>query len=177
MIDLREGEKIRDIKRRHIVVLISELFPLVIVFIMMIVAAVVSVVVPFSWPEIITDLAPQLLDIKTNLIALYLLMITILLIWQVMFIVFTNYYLDCWIITNERTINTELKNLFSRNTSSVPHDKIQDISVDIKGIFPTIFKYGNLQIQTAGGFKQFIFKQIPNPHQTKEDIFKAQKGL
>ena len=98
-----------------------------------------------------------------------------LILQQIAVVIFINYYLDCWIITNERTISTELKTLFSRNVSSISHDKIQDITVEVKGFLQTFLKYGNLQIQTAGEFNKFIFKEIPEPYETKELLFKIQK--
>ena len=34
--------------------------------------------------------------------------------------------------------------------------------------------YGNVQIQTAGARREFIFKEIPDPYKTKEIITQAQ---
>jgi uncharacterized membrane protein YdbT with pleckstrin-like domain len=110
-----------------------------------------------------------------KLIILYILSLFLLILQQIAVVIFINYYLDCWIITNERTISTELKTLFSRNVSSISHDKIQDITVEVKGFLQTFLKYGNLQIQTAGEFNKFIFKEIPEPYETKELLFKIQK--
>lgn len=175
MVNLREGEKILGIKRRHFIVLVMEIIPLTIFFTAAIIVAIMTFFIPFSLPETISSIFPDLLEIKMRLFVLYLISITLLVMWQVMFVIFANYYLDCWIITNERTIHTELKSIFNRMLSSVPHARIQDITVNVDGILPTFMKYGNLQIQTAGKFHEFVFKQIPEPYKTKEIIFKAQK--
>ncbi len=175
MVKLREGEKILQIKRRHIAILAIELTPIVLFFVVGIIGTTVAFFVSFSLPEALTDIFPALLEIKLRLLTLYGILIALTLVWQAAFVIFANYYLDCWIVTSERTIHTELKSLFNRLLSSVPHARIQDITVDVSGIMPTVLKYGDLQIQTAGKFHEFIFKQIPEPYRTKEIIFNAQK--
>lgn len=175
MVNLRSNEKILQIKRRHIIILLIELAPLATFFIGGFIVALLTFFFSFSIPEMVTDLIPGLLDLKIRLIILYAVSIAMIIFWQMAFVIFANYYLDCWIVTNERTIHTELKSLFNRMLSSVPHSRIQDITVNVSGIIPTILKYGDLQIQTAGKFHEFIFRQIPEPYKTKEIIFKAQK--
>ena len=58
--------------------------------------------------------------------------------------------------------------------SSLTLDKIQDITVSIKGLFPAIFHFGDITIQTAGERGQFTFYQIPDPDIVKQVIFEAQ---
>ncbi len=175
MIQLRENEEIRKIKRRHPIALLMEIFFLALFFLAGIIAATFIFFTPFSLPEILTEHFPILLSIQIRFLILYFISIALLILWQIGFLLFANYYLDCWIITNERTIHTELKSIFNRHLASVPHNTIQDITVNVVGFFPTFLKYGDLQIQTAGKFQEFIFKQIPEPYQTKEIIFKAQR--
>ena len=50
--------------------------------------------------------------------------------------------------------------------------RIQDVTSEVKGVLPTIFKYGNIYIQTAGEIERFIFEQIPNPDQIRDYIIK-----
>ena len=175
MVILRENEEILQVKRRHFVILLIEMAPLALLFVAGIIGMIVTFFVSFSLPEIMTGIIPGLMDVEPQLLVLFLIFISMVIIWQIAFVIFANYYLDCWIITNERTIHTELRALFNRVLSSVPHAKIQDITVSVNGIIPTILKYGDLQIQTAGQFHEFICKQIPEPYKTKEMIFKAQK--
>ncbi len=175
MVKLRENEKILQIKRRHIAILAIELTPIALFFIAGVIGAVFVFFVPFSLPDTLTDIFPVLLEMKLQLILLYGILIALTLVWQITFVIFANYYLDCWIVTDERTIHTELKSLFNRLLSTVPHARIQDITVNVSGIMPTVLKYGDLQIQTAGKFHEFIFRQVPDPYKTKEVIFRAQK--
>lgn len=130
---------------------------------------------PLSWPKIFSNFAPALAQFNLSYLLLFFLSLSLLVLWLVISLIFMNYYLDCWIITNQRTAYFELRGLFNRIFCSVPHDKIQDITIDIRGILPTVFRFGDVHVQTAGGFREFVCRQIPDPHETKEIIFKAKR--
>jgi len=176
MISLRPNEKIYLIKRRHRIVLMRELFPELLIFAVVIILMIIIAFSPLpSLPDWLTRFFPSLLEFNLRYLSLFFLSLFLLILWTVIFFIVTNYYLDYWIVTNERTIQTELRGLFSRVLSDVNHDRIQDITVDVKGFLPTIFHFGDLHIQTAGEFREFVFRQIPDPYETKDIIFKAQR--
>jgi uncharacterized membrane protein YdbT with pleckstrin-like domain len=175
MILLREEEKIHLVKRRHGLILIRDVFGVVLILFSILIGVFVVFFSSFTFPESLTDSFPILLSYKAPIFIIYLLSLLMLFIWQIIFIIFADYYLDCWIITDQRTIHTEINSLFNRVLSSIQHDKIQDVTVTVNGIIPTFFKYGDLQIQTAGKFHEFVFRQIPEPYETKEKIFEVQK--
>ncbi len=175
MIRLRKKEEIRLVKRRHHLILIRNILGITLVFAALVVLMGVAFFASIDFPESLVEIFPFLLNYKTRVLILYFLSLSLLILWQAGFVVVATYYLDCWIVTDERTIHTELRALFNRILSSVPHHRVQDITVEVHGVFPTLLRYGNLQIQTAGRFHEFIFKQIPEPYETKEAIFKAQK--
>ena len=177
MIKLRENEKIYLITRRHWFTLFIELLPLKLFFLGLTIAAFIGLFFLPSWPEWLVSVFPGLIDINTNLLLVFILSIVLLILWSAIFIIVTDYYLDCWMITNERTIHTELKGLFNRTVSVIQHEQIQDVSVDIHGVFAVMFNYGDVHIQTAGKFREFVFKKIPNPYKAKSAIFQAQKEL
>ncbi len=83
---------------------------------------------------------------------------------------FTDYYLDMWIVTNERVINTEQNGLFSRTISELHLNQIQDVTSEMKGMIATFLTYGDVIIQTAGTKERFHFEQIDNPDKVKEHI-------
>lgn len=176
MISLREGEKIYLIKRRHPFILLRNLFPLCLIFLATILVMVIFLFLPLpDWPNFLAKFILSLSEVNLRYLLLFFLSLFLLILWVIIFLTFTAYYLDYWIVTNQRTIHTELRGLFSISSSSVFHDRIQDITLDIHGFFPTIFRFGNLHIQTAGEFREFIFKEIPEPSKTKDVIFQAQK--
>jgi uncharacterized membrane protein YdbT with pleckstrin-like domain len=174
MITFRENEKIHLIRRRHKFVLWKGAFPMFLVFLIIMVLGTVLLFSSVCWPDWMIDFLPGLAGISLKSFLLFTLSLLFLIFWVALFVAIATYYLDCWIVTSERTIHTELKSLFNRVLSTVQHDRIQDITVEVRGILPTFFRYGDLHIQTAGGFRSFVFREVPEPHQTKEIIFKAQ---
>lgn len=96
-----------------------------------------------------------------------------LYLWLFLFNTLLDHYLDVWIVTNERIINVEQINLFSRLISEKQLDKMQDITVIAKGFWPTIFNYGDVHIQTAGSMERFVFRQVPNPRKVVHGITDA----
>jgi hypothetical protein len=83
-----------------------------------------------------------------------------------------DYYFDAWVITNKRLIDVEQIGLFRRIVSETRLEKIQDVTFEIKGIFGTLFHYGNIHVQTAAEAQRFIFKNIPDPGDIKTKILK-----
>ena len=96
-----------------------------------------------------------------------------LFIWLMLFNNLLDHFLDIWIVTNERIINIEQLNLFSRNVAEKQLDKMQDITVITHGFLPTLFNYGDVYIQTAGSVERFIFKQVGNPKRISTTIMDA----
>ncbi len=83
---------------------------------------------------------------------------------------FLDYNLDVWIVTNKRIINVEQKGLFNRIISEHEIEKIQDVTAKQKGVFATLFNYGDVLIQTAAEVPMFIFRQIANPFEIAKTI-------
>lgn len=93
-------------------------------------------------------------------------------LWSLFFVAWTNYYLDVWIITNERIVDIEQFSLFSRDISEFRMDRIQDLTVDVKGIIPTLLGFGNLHVQTAGIHHEFHIMDVPDPYSVKDRIMR-----
>jgi hypothetical protein len=178
MIILDPEEKIHLITRRHRYALLKLLMPEVLIFLAVIFFMVLLLFMRLpTWPDFLIELFPAVVFVKLRYLLLFLLSLFLQFLWLIIFLTVTSYYFDCWIVTDKRTIHTELRVLFSRILSSVPHNKIQDITIDIHGIFPTIWRFGDLKIQTAGAFREFIFKEIPEPYNAKKIILRAQREL
>ena len=95
-----------------------------------------------------------------------------LFVWSSIFYSLTMYTLDVWIVTNHRIVDSTQNGFFNRTVSELHLARIQDISVQTKGVIQTFFKFGDLQVQTAGTEERFNFSQIPNPGQVKDEIMK-----
>lgn len=85
---------------------------------------------------------------------------------------FVDFYLDIWIVTNDRIIDMEQFGLFARTTSELDLFRIQDASTDITGFFATVFNYGNVTVKTASDNKSIVFRNIKNPNAVREDLIK-----
>jgi uncharacterized membrane protein YdbT with pleckstrin-like domain len=92
--------------------------------------------------------------------------------WFIFLIIFTNYYLDQIIVTNKRIIDIDQVGLFSRDIVTTSVNRLQDIKVELSGIFPTLLKYGDLHIQSAGANKEILIKGIKHPEKVKEVILR-----
>lgn len=96
-------------------------------------------------------------------------LLSILLFFYTEFIIF---YLDIWIVTNDRIIDIEQHGLFSRSISELDLFRIQDVTSDTHGVIATIFKYGSVTIKTASNNVHIVFKNVKNPDKIREDLIK-----
>lgn len=175
MIKLKQGESIKALKRRHIFVLILELSTVAVFFLIIFIFMLYLLFSTWAWPQSFLEFYPDLENFNLRYAGVFIFSLALIFLWLIGFLMVAHYYLDLWVITSERTIHTELRGLFSRTYSSVYHDKIQDVTIDTHGIFPTFFRYGDLHVQTAGGFREFVCKQIPDPYGFKDIVLAAKQ--
>lgn len=156
------GEKIIKIIRKDIFVLFQKL-----------ILGAVLIGLPALVGYIMLSLYPNLLEgeISYPLIALAI-SGYVLFIWLFGFFSFIDYYLDVWIITNERIIDIRQEGFFSRVVAELKLFQIQDVTSELKGFFKFIFKYGDVYVQTAGEVQRFTFRQIPHPEEVRDIIIK-----
>ncbi len=77
------------------------------------------------------------------------------------------------ILTNENIIQILQFGLFNRQVSQLNLAKIQDVSVDQKGILQNTLSYGVIEIETAGEAANFRFKFTPQPNLVAKLIIEA----
>jgi len=153
MIELGHDEKIVATARRHWLILFTETVPSAVLLCGVL-------IVPYA--------------ISAHPLLKFFAGLTAQIIVVLILVAAIDYALDVWVITDRRAIHAELNGFFRRIVSSVPHDKIQDITVTVPGFFATVFHYGDLQIQSAGAFQPTKMKTIPKPHRLK-DVILAEK--
>lgn len=95
-----------------------------------------------------------------------------LFIWLFFFFSFIDYYLDVWIITSDRIIDIQQRGFFSRTISEQRLYRVQDVTSEVHGFLPTIFKYGDVHIQTAGAKQRFLFHEVSDPEEIRRMIIK-----
>lgn len=67
------------------------------------------------------------------------------------------------IITNDNVTQVTQIGLFHRKVSEISMGNVEDVSVHQKGIFQTVFNFGQLHIETAGEQNNYDFIYCPNP--------------
>ncbi len=114
-------------------------------------------------------LFPDLVYYQTTMIIVGLsLSAYLLFIWLLLFFSMIDYLLDIWVITDRRIIDVQQNGFFSRKISEQMLSKIQDISSDTSGFWPTVWKYGDLTVQTAAEQNKFFFEEIPDPEGVRD---------
>lgn len=114
-------------------------------------------------------------SIKLMALATFFIALFYFIIWIACFIVWTNFYLDVWVVTNHKILSVDQQGLFSRSTSIIHLDKIQDINFRVTGILASIFDYGDLEVKTAAHTHDqgFLMRGIPNPSLIQAKINEA----
>ncbi len=107
----------------------------------------------------------------------YLYVIWIIILWLMFTYIWTDYYLDMWIVTNKHMIDVDQRGLFNRKISTSRLDLIQDITVQVPSIFATFLGYGDIHMQTAGQSREFILKNVARPYKLKEVIVQEQDAI
>ncbi len=85
---------------------------------------------------------------------------------------FTDYYLDLWIITNDRILDMEQMGLFAKTVSEIDLFRIQDVTTDVHGVFATFFDYGTVTITTASNNANLAFRNIPHPDKIRNELIR-----
>jgi hypothetical protein len=80
-----------------------------------------------------------------------------------LFIIFTLYYLNMHIITDERIVSIDQKSLLHHTISELHLNQIQDVTAEVHGLPENLLDYGDVFIQTAGETERFRFDNVPNP--------------
>lgn len=93
----------------------------------------------------------------------------LLFLWAFFALLWTDYYLDIWVITNHRVIDVEQLGLFRRNISSFRFNQIQDATVKVSGLIATLIGFGTVELRTASN-ESFKFKGVARPNYLKERI-------
>lgn len=167
-IKLEDDEDILLIVRRHWFV-----------FLMRILGVVLTATVPFLL-LIAAVFVPALQNILNEILLnhaetlIFLSSAWLLLNWMMLAYIWTDHYLDLWVVTDHRVISIDQRSLFVRSVSSFRLERLQDMKVVIAGFLPTILDYGSIQAQTASeNENNFTVDGLPAPRSIKSLITEA----
>ncbi len=163
LIRQKSYEKIEYLLRRHPITFL----PSFLIFLLMLaVPVIVYLLINNLYPNILDPLASKILfPLATLSASIYYLGTCLFFYFR-----FIEFYLDIWIVTNDRIVSINQKGLFSQTISEMDLYRIQDVTVVVNGFFPSIFKYGDVQIKTASQNIKIIFKNVPKPNEIREAL-------
>lgn len=159
LISFGEGERVQAIIRRHFILILGP----AIGFFLFFCTGGVALFLFLGFGFIQTILSP----IPLFFILLSLFFLTL---WTLFFSVFLHYYLDAWVVTTERIIDIEQISFFARDVSEFRLDRVQDITVVVRGLLETTLDFGDIRITTAGATTGFTIKSVPKPAELRKLI-------
>lgn len=99
----------------------------------------------------------------------YLGLVWLLVVWLALFVFWTEYYLDLWIITDRRIFNIQQRGLFHREASTCDLERVQEVIIRTDNFLQTLFHYGTVEILTAGPTDDSIRAEgIPHPERIRQ---------
>lgn len=165
MIQLAADEKVLYEVRKHWYVLFTDTFFVILLFL-----------VPWGVMFGLDVLRVGITSSEGALIFFFS-MLWLFITWITFMIIWTNYYLDVWIVTNKRIIDIEQFSLFSRDLSEFRLDRVQDVTIEVNGLLPTLLHFGDVHVQTAGASRDFIIKGVPKPYRLRDILIKEHDRL
>ncbi len=163
--ELEPGEIVVRLLRKHWLLFIGELLPFAIL-----------AVLPLALPTLLRFVSPaaqyaSLFDYQL-VPQRILLGLWLLLMWTSAWGTFTRYYLNAWVLTNERIINIQQRNYFRRHVSSLFLSRVQDVTTDVVGVLSSLLDIGDIKVQSAGEEVQFNMSGISKPEMMRDLILR-----
>ena len=169
---MEEDEFPIKVLHRHPVMLVLRLIP----FLFILTPSAAGIGVSISWILSLADYGGWLIPVLSLLL---LLAATIGAAGAVVFGLsrYVDWRNDLYIVTNRRVAHRErtgLLGLGKENLSAAPIDAVQDVNVTRIGALASLFNFGDLTIETAGGGGRVEFFTIPHPEVVQQAILQQQ---
>ena len=161
----KDDEEVLYIIRRHWFTLLS---PVVITLLLYLLGLLGIFVLPHLDPSVISGYSYNI----------YILSISLLFLFPTAYLYSVGilYYLNVILITNEDIVEIHQVRFFARELSVLGFEKIQDVSAKESGIFQSLLNFGQIEIQTAGESRNFIFSNMPKPSEWVTIIMDLEDG-
>lgn len=165
MIEIDPQEEVIRVVRKHWFVLLSSGF----YYLFMLLVPLVVITFILGLPMMST----LSFSGSAVLLSTFALFLWMYLIWNAMFLTLTDYLLDVLVITDRRIFEINQHGLFRRESSTFRIDRIQDVTVNVKGIIATFLDFGDIEIHTAGEGQDFVGTMMKDPYGVKKQINEA----
>jgi hypothetical protein len=87
-----------------------------------------------------------------------------------LFLFWYRYQNDVWIITDQRLIDSVRQHPFQHQVSTAHLRNVQEITIDVNGLLPTLVGFGDVRCWTAGTESSFVFSGVPEPKKVMDTI-------
>jgi len=100
----------------------------------------------------------------------------LLFIWTLVVAIYgvRNYliwYLQRYIITNQRLIHVNHVDIFKKVVIETPLERILNVSFKTTGLFSSLFNFGDVEVQVVGLMEPIILKNIKHPRAIKDYLW------
>ena len=167
--NLNQDEKITLVVRKHWIAIVGQL---AVYIVASLIPLILAGVLPFFIPNFSNLQTDKFVYLFTFVYSFWL-----MVLWLLSFFAWTTYHLDVWVVTTHRIFLVDQRGMFNREISSLTLDKIQDLTIDIEGFMPTMLKFGDILVETAGELKSFSFTNARDPEAMKIAINSVQKDF
>lgn len=89
---------------------------------------------------------------------------------------FLDYFLDAWIITDQGIIDVAWHGWFHRESSRVLYSDLQGVSYEIKGVVPTLFRYGTISIEKISTGSALSLETVFQPRRVEALILQQMEA-
>lgn len=89
---------------------------------------------------------------------------------------FLKWRLSILAITEKRLIIVRQGGFFDRHVTELPYARIQEVAYRVKGLLATIFRYGDLLVESAASDEPIAMRRIPQPARVQDLITELQGG-
>jgi hypothetical protein len=81
------------------------------------------------------------------------------------------------IITDLRVVDVERRGLFDTEVCEASHADIDEVTFRIKGFFPTLLRYGVVEMKVAGAAADIEFRRLKQPAKVHDLIADLRRGV
>lgn len=78
-----------------------------------------------------------------------------------------------FMITNQRILNVVHHGMFQQKSIEITLNKVQNVQAEVRGFFPTLFKYGTVVIHTAGDEGEVRVRYLCNAVVVQREILRT----
>lgn len=150
---LHDDETLQQVYRKHEVTLVPKVFE---IFLLIFVPWFLGLKYDFIFSS---RLHTIIFLLWTLLVAIYTL--NVFLLWSI----------NVYIVTSKRLLHIKHTGIFKKLVNETPLDRILNVSFSTKGVFSTMFDYGDVFVQIVGLDHPLVLTEIPMPSKVKDLIW------